>query len=67
MAKKLGAIPKFTSWDQEDEFWSSHDLTVLDLEEDSTPLLIERRALRHVKKIEVANPTSVRPWKRKTA
>jgi hypothetical protein len=67
MAKKLRAIPKFASWEEEDEFWSTHDLTDLDLEEDSTPLVIERAALRHVKKIEVANPTSVRPWKRKTA
>lgn len=67
MARKLRAIPEFASWEQEDEFWSTHDLTDLDLEEDSAPLVIERRALRHVKKIVVTNPTSVRPWKRKTA
>lgn len=67
MGKKLRAIPKFDSWEQEDEFWSNHTLSDLNLEEDSTPLLIERGALRHVKKIEVANPTSLRQWKRKTA
>jgi hypothetical protein len=67
MGKKLPAIPKFDSWEQEDEFWSTHDLTDLDLQEDSTPLVIERGALWRVKKIEVANPTSIRPWKRKTA
>jgi hypothetical protein len=67
MGKKSRAIPKFDSWEQEDEFWSTHDLTDLHLEEDSTPLVIERGALRRVKKIEVANPTSLRPWKRKTA
>ncbi len=67
MGRKLRAIPKFVSWEQEDEFWSTHDLTDLDLEEDSTPLVIERSTLRHVKKIEVANPMSIHPWKRKTA
>jgi len=67
MARKLRAVPKFTSWEQEDEFWTTHALTDLDLEEDSTPLVIERGALRNVKKIEVANPTRIRPWKRKTA
>lgn len=69
MGKKLRAIPKFASWEkeEEDEFWSGHSLTDLDLEEDSTPLVIERGALRYVKKIEIPNPISVRPWKRKTA
>ncbi len=67
MGKKSQAIPKFESWAQEDEFWSTHDLTELDLQEDSTPLMIERGALGRVKKIVVANPTSIRPWKRKTA
>ena len=67
MGKKSPAIPKFVSWEQEDEFWSTHDLTDLNLEEDSTPLVIERSALRYVKKIEVANPMSIRAWKRKTA
>ena len=67
MGKKLRAIPKFDSWEQEDEFWSTHELADLDLEEDSTPLVIERGALRRVKKIEVANPASLRSWKRKTA
>jgi hypothetical protein len=67
MGKKLRTIPKFDSWEQEDEFWSTHDLTDLDLEEDLTPLVIEPGALRRVKKIEVANPTSLRPWKQKTA
>jgi len=67
MRKKLRAIPKFDSWEQEDEFWSNHSLVDLDLVEDSTPLIIERGALRHLKKIEVANPASIRPWKRKTA
>jgi hypothetical protein len=67
MGKKLRAIPKFDTWEQEDEFWSTHDLSDLDLEEDLTPLVIERDALRRVKKIEVANPISLRPWKRKTA
>lgn len=67
MGKKLRAIPKFASWEEEDEFWSKHSLTELDLEEDSTPLVIERGGLRYVKKIEIPNPISVRPWKRKTA
>jgi hypothetical protein len=67
MGKKLRAVRKFVSWEQEDEFWSTHDLTDLDLKEDSTPLVIERSILRYVKKIEVANPTSIRAWKRKTA
>jgi hypothetical protein len=67
MARKLPAVPKFASWEQEDKFWTTHALTDLDLEEDSTPLVIERGALRHVKKIAVANPTSIRAWKRKTA
>ena len=67
MGKKSQAIPKFESWAHEDEFWSTHDLTELDLQEDSTPLMIERGALGRVKKIVVANPTSIRPWKRKTA
>ena len=67
MGKKLQAIPKFDSWEQEDKFWSTHDVTDLDLEEDSTPLVIERGALGRVKKIVVANPTSIRSWKRKTA
>ncbi len=51
MGGKLRAIPKFDSWEQEDEFWSTHDLTDIDLEEDSTPLVIERGALRYVRKI----------------
>jgi len=67
MGKNSRAILKINSWEQEDEFWSTHDLTELDLQEDSTPLVIERGALGRVKKIEVANPTSLRPWKRKTA
>ena len=67
MGKKLRAIPKFVSREHEDDFWSTHDLTELNLEEDLTPLVIERSALRHVKKIEVVNPMSMRPWKRKTA
>ena len=67
MGKKLRAIPKFATWEQEDEFWSNHDLTELDLEEDTSPLVIERRSLRYVEKIEVPNPISVRAWKRKTA
>lgn len=67
MRKKLKVIPKFASWEEEDEFWSTHRLTDLDLEKDLTPLVIERGALRYVKKIEVPNPTSVRVWKRKTA
>ena len=48
MGKKLRAIPKFLSWEDEDEFWSTHSLTDLDLEEDRTPLAIERGALRHI-------------------
>lgn len=67
MGKKLNPILEFASWEEEDEFWSGHSLTDLDLEEDSTPLVIERGALRYVKKIEIPNPISVRPWKRKTA
>ena len=67
MGKLFRAIPKFATWEQEDEFWSNRDLTELDLEEDTSPLLIERRALRYVKTIEVPNPISIRVWKRKTA
>lgn len=67
MGKRLKAIPRFASWEEEDEFWTTHSLTDLDLEQDRTPLVIERGALRHVKMIEVPNPISVRPWKRKTA
>jgi len=67
MGKKLRAITKFATWEQEDEFWSNHDLTELDLAQDTSPLVIERRSLRYVKKIEVPNPISVRAWKRKTA
>ena len=67
MGKRLKAIPKFTSWEEEDEFWASHSLTDLDLEQDPTPLVIEQGALRHVKKIEMPNPIAVRTWKRKTA
>ena len=67
MEKRLKAIPRFVSWEDEDDFWATHSLTDLDLEEDSTPLLIQRGALRYVKKIEVTNPVSVRSWKRKTA
>jgi hypothetical protein len=67
MGKKSRAIPEFASWEEEDEFWSIHSLTDLDLEDDRTPLVIERGALRYVKKIEVPNPISLRPWKRKMA
>ena len=67
MRKKSRAIPEFASWEEEDEFWSTHSLTDLDLEDDKTPLVIERGALRYVKKIEIPNPISVRAWKRKTA
>lgn len=68
MGKRLKAVPSFASWEEEeDEFWTTHSLTDLDLEEDSTPLLIQRGALRYIKKVEVANPASVRSWKRKTA
>ena len=67
MGKSLKAVPRFASWEEEDEFWAAHSLTDLDLEEDSTPLLIQRGALRYIKKVEVANPSSVRSWKRKTA
>ena len=67
MGKRLKAIPRFASWEEEDDFWAVHSLTDLDLEEGLTPLLIQRGALRYVKKIEVTNPVSVRSWKRKTA
>ena len=67
MGNKLGAIPKFASWEEEDAFWFTHSPTDLELEEDAAPLVIERGALRRVKKIEVTNPLSVRSWKRKTA
>jgi hypothetical protein len=67
MGKKLKALPKFASWEEEDEFWSTHSVTDLDLEEDSTPLIVEPGALRSVKIITVANPCSVRSWKRKAA
>jgi len=67
MGKKSKAIPKFASWEEEDEFWTTHRLTDLDLEQDPTPLIIEPGALRHVKKVDVPNPLSVHSWKRKTA
>jgi hypothetical protein len=67
MGKRLKAVPSFASWEEEDEFWATHSLTDLDLEEDTTPLLIQSGALRYIKKVEVANPASVRSWKRKTA
>ena len=57
MEKKLRAMPKFVSWEQEDEFWSTHGLTDLDLEEDSTRLVIERSASRYAKKIEMEKGT----------
>jgi len=67
MGKKLKVIPNFPSWEEEDEFWSTHSVTDLDLEEDTTPLIIERNTLPPVKVIEVANPLSLRVWKRKAA
>lgn len=67
MGKKLKVLPKFASWEEEDEFWSTHSVTDLDLEEDSTPLIVEPGALRAVTVITVANPCSVRSWKRKAA
>jgi hypothetical protein len=67
MGKKLKDIPNFSSWEEEDEFWSTHSVTDLDLEEDTTPLIIERNALPSVKVIKVANPLSLRVWKRKAA
>ena len=67
MGKKLKAIPKFASWEEEDEFWSTHSVTELDLEEDITPLIVEPGALHSVKIITVPNPRTVRLWKRKVA
>lgn len=67
MGKKLQAIPNFSSWEEEDEFWSTHSVTELDLEKDPTTLVIESGALPTVKIIEVANPATLRPWKRKAA
>jgi hypothetical protein len=67
MGKKLKGIPKFASWEEEDEFWSTHSVTELDLEEDPTPLIVESGALRTVKIITVPNPRAVRVWKRKAA
>lgn len=67
MGGKLKAIPNFSSWEEEDEFWSTHSVTELDLEEDATPLVVEPGALRSVKIIEVPNPITVRSWKRKVA
>ena len=49
MGKKLRAIPKFASWEEEDAFWSAHSLTDLDLEKDAALLVIEHGALRYVK------------------
>ena len=37
MGKKSRAIPEFASWEEGDEFWSTHSLTDLDLEDDRTP------------------------------
>ena len=50
MGKGSKAVPRFASWEEEDEFWATHSLTDLELEEDTTPLLIQRGALRYVKK-----------------
>jgi hypothetical protein len=67
MAKKLKALPSFSSWEEEDEFWSTHSVTDLDLEENPTPLIVEPGALRSVKIVKVPNPVSLRSWKRKAA
>ena len=67
MGKRSKAIPEFTSWEEEDEFWSTHSVTELELEEDLTPLFIEPGALRSVKIIKVPNPTTMRTWKTKAA
>jgi len=67
MGKKLKAVPNFSSWEEEDEFWSMHSVTELDLEEDNTPLVVEPGALHSVKIVEVPNPISLRSWKRKAA
>jgi hypothetical protein len=67
MGKKLKGIPNFSSWEEEDEFWSTHSVTELDLEEDTTLLVVEPGALHSVKIIEVPNPVSIRSWKRKAA
>jgi hypothetical protein len=64
MGRKLKALPKFASWEEEDEFWSTYSVTELNLEEDSTPLIVEPGALRSVKVITVANPCPVRSWKK---
>ena len=67
MGKILRAIPRFVSWEQGVEFWSTHDLTDLDLQESLTPLVTENRALGRVKKIEVVDPNIDTPMDRKTA
>src|SRR5215831_9323384 len=55
MGKKLKDIPNFSSWEEEDEFWSTHSVTELDLEEDNTPLVVEPGAFRQmVDRLEVA-------------
>jgi hypothetical protein len=56
MEKKLKAVPNFSSWEEEDEFWSTHSVTELDLEEDNTPLVAEPGTLHSVKIVEVLNP-----------
>jgi len=67
MGKKLQVVPEFSSWEEEDEFWSTHSVTDVDLEEDATPLMIRPRALRSVRVFEVPNPAKMRTWKRKAA
>lgn len=67
MGKKLKGVPEFSSWEEEDEFWSTHSVTELDLEEDPTPVVIKRGALRSVKVLEIPNPAKMRSWKRKAA
>ena len=67
MAKKLKALPNFSSWEEEDAFWATHSITDLDLEEDTTPLIVSPEALRKTQVITVRNPTSLRLWKRKAA
>jgi hypothetical protein len=67
MEKKLKAIPEFSSWEEEDQFWSIHSVTELDLEEDLTPFILEPKALQAVRVLEVPNPAKMRSWKRKAA
>lgn len=58
-------IPEFSSWEEEDEFWSAHSVTDLDLEEDQSPLVIESSSLHTLTIMKV--PATRKPSRKKAA